>query len=154
MKSAATLLFALAPCAMGTWVLPSSVKSAADARPRSRYDDGGPYNNGAGCTGSFEPGTAALQAFLLARFPESTTHIGGYSCRRNTASLSKVSIHGTGRALDIMVSESRRGVADNAKGDPIANWLVMHAHEIGIQVRAWEGVLIDFFFFLPPCLSN
>ncbi|MEZ4464481.1 MAG: hypothetical protein R3F43_08225 [bacterium] len=64
----------------------------------------------------------------------------GYACRQIRGS-SGMSVHGTGRALDIFVPLSG-GAADNDLGDPIANWLVEHA-EIGVQLiwdrTIWSG---------------
>jgi hypothetical protein len=46
-------------------------------------------------------------------------------------------MHGSGRALDIFIP-LHRGRADNDLGDPIANWLVQHASEIGVQFIIWD----------------
>lgn len=48
-----------------------------------------------------------------------------------------MSVHATGRALDIHIPLDR-GRADNGLGDPIANWLIEHAEQIGIQFIIWD----------------
>jgi MYXO-CTERM domain-containing protein len=48
-----------------------------------------------------------------------------------------MSVHGTGRAVDIHIPLDD-GEADNGLGDPIANYLVEHADEIGIQMVIWD----------------
>src|SRR5690606_19564267 len=62
---------------------------------------------------------------------------GGYGCRRNTGVPSQMSVHGTGRAVDIFIP-TRYGDADNAKGDPLANYLVVNAKKIGVQWIIWD----------------
>jgi hypothetical protein len=65
--------------------------------------------------------------------------IGGYNCRQNTASAAQTSVHGTGRAIDIMISPIN-GRANSTVGDPIANWLIQNADGIGIQYIIWNHV--------------
>ena len=101
-----------------------------------RYDDVPAWDGGAHCTGGFTAGGRALSTHLRANFT-GISSIGGYSCRPNTADTSKMSVHGSGRALDIMIPLDR-GDADNGIGDPIANWLIAHSSEIGIQYLIWD----------------
>ena len=63
--------------------------------------------------------------------------VGGYSCRRNTADTARMSVHGTGRALDVFIPKAGN-TADNAHGDKVANWLVVHAQQIGVQLIIWD----------------
>ena len=100
------------------------------------YDDVPAWDGGAHCTGGFTPGGRALSTHLRANFA-GISSIGGYSCRPNTANRAKMSVHGSGRALDIMIPLDR-GDADNGIGDPIANWLIAHSAEIGIQYLIWD----------------
>jgi hypothetical protein len=100
------------------------------------YDDVPAWDGGAHCTGGFTAGGRALSTHLRANFP-GISSIGGYSCRPNTANTAKMSVHGSGRALDIMIPLDR-GDADNGIGDPIANWLIAHSSEIGIQYLIWD----------------
>ena len=60
-----------------------------------------------------------------------------YNCRTVRGGRSN-SVHGDGRAVDIFIPTLPGGVADNAKGDRIANWLVDNAAEIGIQYVIWD----------------
>ena len=118
------------------WVLPADVRAAGDAQT-VRYDDAPPWSGSPGnCSGSFTAGAQRLREHILASFP-GVTSIGGYSCRPNTATPSLTSIHGVGRALDIMITPVGAR-ADAAVGDPIANWLVRHAGAIGVQYVIWN----------------
>lgn len=101
-----------------------------------RYDDAPAWQGGRNCTGTFTAGARELKAHLVATYPQITS-IGGYSCRQNTADASKTSVHGTGRALDIMI-RTDRSKADNGKGDPIARWLINNATELGVQYIIWD----------------
>lgn len=47
------------------------------------------------------------------------------------------SMHHTGRAIDLMVAEVAGG--PNRAADAIANWLVAHSKEIGLQYLIWSG---------------
>ena len=48
-----------------------------------------------------------------------------------------MSVHATGRALDLHIP-LHEGDADNDLGDPVGNWLIEHAEEIGIQYIIWD----------------
>jgi hypothetical protein len=100
------------------------------------YDDVPAWDGGAHCSGNLTPGARQLSTYIRAHFTGVHT-IGGYSCRPNTANTAKMSVHGSGRALDIMIPLDH-GDADNGVGDPIANWLIAHSREIGIQYLAWD----------------
>lgn len=119
-----------------TWKLPPEVQAAGDAQT-IRYDSPPAWANGANCT-SYTDGAAALRSYILATFP-GVDAIGGYSCRANTANPSETSVHGVGRALDIMIRPIS-GRANSTVGDPIANWLVQNAAEIGVQYIIWNRV--------------
>ncbi len=120
------------------WVLPAAVRAAGDAQ-YVRYDSPPAWaGNPGNCTGRFTAGAATLQQYILSNFP-GVTSIGGYSCRPNTATPSETSVHGTGRALDIMIS-TVGGKANGAVGDRIANWLVENAQAIGVQYLIWNRV--------------
>ena len=60
-----------------------------------------------------------------------------YNCRSVRGGRSN-SVHGDGRAVDIFIPTLPGGVADNAKGDQIADWLVANAALIGIQYIIWD----------------
>lgn len=101
-----------------------------------RYDDVPAWDGGAHCAGGITPGGRTLSTFLREHFDGIST-IGGYSCRPNTANTSKMSVHGSGRALDIMIPLDG-GDADNGVGDPIANWLIANSTTIGVQYLVWD----------------
>lgn len=119
------------------WVLPAGVQAAGEAHS-VHYDDAPAWDGGRNCSRDFTPGAAELKRYIPANFA-GVTNIYGYKCRRNTASRSKTSVHGTGRALDIMIP-TLDGRANSAVGDLIANWLVQNASAIGIQYIIWNRV--------------
>jgi peptidoglycan hydrolase-like protein with peptidoglycan-binding domain len=119
------------------WVLPANVRAAGEAQ-LVRYDGAPAWQGGRNCTGQFTAGAAALRRFIQANFA-GVTSIGGYNCRQNTANLAETSVHGTGRALDIMIPRVGNR-ANSAVGDPIANWLVSNAAAIGVQYIIWNRV--------------
>ena len=118
----------------GRWLLPADVSAAGNAQYLA-YESAGAWNNGQSCTGTFTDGARVLAEQLVA-FTGASSY-GGYNCRRNTGSPSQLSVHGTGRAIDLFVPLSG-GEADNDVGDPIANWLVENAERIGIQFIVWD----------------
>lgn len=119
------------------WTLPGAVREAGEAQS-IQYDDAPSWSGGANCTGSFTAGAQTLGDYVKANF-SGVSSVEGYSCRQNTANASKTSMHGTGRAIDIMIPTSGGG-ADSGAGDPIANWLVEHASEIGVQYIIWNHI--------------
>lgn len=119
---------------LDSWVLPPDVRVTGE-RQSIRYDDPPAWNR-ADCTHSFSPGGQQLRTYLLATFG-GIAEIGGLYCRPNTARTSQMSVHGTGRALDIMIP-TVNGRANRAIGDPIANWLVQNAAAIGVQYLIWN----------------
>jgi hypothetical protein len=118
----------------GRWALPADVKAAGEAQYVG-YEGAPAWSGGSNCSGSFLPGARELGEHLVSTFGASS--YDGYSCRPNTASPSQQSMHGSGRAIDVFVPQSGGG-ADNDAGDPIANWLVEHAEEIGVQFIIWD----------------
>ena len=94
----------------------------------SCYDDAGPWNGGASCTGSLTPGAQALGELLVTEYGGS---FQGYNCRPNTADGSQLSVHGTGRAVDFFPPSS-------AVGDTAAAFLVDQAAALGIQLVIWN----------------
>lgn len=120
----------------GPWSLPRAVRIEGE-RQHIAYDDAPAWAGGRNCAGGMRPGTSEMRTYLGRRFDSAISSIGGYACRQNTANLSKTSMHGTGRALDIMIP-THRGDADNGKGDPVANWLVRNAEDIGVQYLIWD----------------
>ncbi|MBX3204309.1 MAG: hypothetical protein KF764_04535 [Labilithrix sp.] len=118
----------------GRWRLPAAVATAG-AKVRLPYD-GAPNWSARACSGKLRAGTDRLGDFLEDEFA-AITSVGGYACRQNTANRKKMSVHGTGRALDIFIPKIG-GQANNTKGDAVANWLVMNAARIGVQMVIWD----------------
>lgn len=120
------------------WAIPAAVRQAAQAQ-YVRYDSPPAWaGNPGNCTGTFTDGARILKAYIEQNFP-GVVSIGGYSCRANTANTSETSVHGVGRALDIMI-DPVGGRANAAVGDRIANWLLQNAEAIGVQYVIWNRV--------------
>lgn len=118
-----------------TWKLsPDAV--AAGRVVRVEYDSAPVWRGTSACSGKLREGARALGTFLSDRYAAIDT-VGGYACRRNTADSSRMSVHGTGRALDLMIPK-KGGGADSVRGDIIANWLVQNAQRIGVQLIIWN----------------
>lgn len=98
------------------------------------YTPDPPWDGGANCAPAMRPAVRNLGAALQARFP-AITQVQGYNCRPNSAAPSRVSVHGTGRAIDLMVAEG------DPRGDEIGDWLIEHAAELGVQVIIWRGTI-------------
>jgi hypothetical protein len=112
----------------GSWSLPDDVR-AAGANVNVRYDDA-PSWTGHCPNDGLTPGARILGNYLQQQFGQ-VTEIGGFSCRPNTANTSQTSVHGTGRALDVMTDD----------GDDIANWAVMNAQQVNIQLIIWNHTI-------------
>jgi hypothetical protein len=118
----------------GRWVLPASVR-AAGASSRAAFNSAGPWRGTRGCSGSYLAGTRELAASVKRQFRQ-VLRTEGYNCRQVRGG-SSMSMHGTGRAVDIFFPLSRRA-ADNTKGDPVANYLVTNSSKLGIQYVIWD----------------
>jgi hypothetical protein len=119
----------------GPWEIPDETLAIGDTQYVD-YTGGGDWVGESGCGGNILSGTQVLREYLYVNFPQ-THHIGGYSCRPINGNPSKMSVHATGRALDIMLP-TIAGEADNDIGDPIGNWLIENAEVIGIQYIIWD----------------
>jgi hypothetical protein len=119
----------------GRWIT-SAAATAAGNRQFVRYDGAGAWNGGRSCSGSFSSGARTLGDYLQRNF-RGVSSYGGYVCRQNTAAPNMLSVHGTGRAIDVFIPLSR-GQADNTLGDAVANWLVSNAQSIGVQLVIWD----------------
>ena len=102
------------------------------------YNNAPLWRGGENCSGTYTPGARALAAYIRQRWPF-VSEVGGYSCRPNTAVEGQTSIHGVGRAIDIMVTMVD-GAADR-RGDEIAQWLIDNASALGVQVIIWDGTI-------------
>ncbi len=123
----------------GRWSPPAEILAAADSY-NIRNVQGGPWVGESGCSGTFESGTRKVREWVLEYWPV-VPRVYGYSCRR-IGGTNRMSVHGTGRALDIVIpidtSKPTADSADNDKGDPLANYLLEHADEFGIQLLIWD----------------
>jgi hypothetical protein len=113
----------------GRWTLSSAVRSAGMSQSVS-------YDSAERCTGGLTAGSKKLKSYLLGKFPNEIREIQGYNCRQIRGG-SGLSMHGTGRALDIMIPLSG-GEADNTKGDRVAEFLIRNAQAIGVQFIIWD----------------
>jgi hypothetical protein len=118
----------------GRW-RPSDAAAAAGEKVHVTYDDA-PRWGSAPCGSGLSRGGAQLGSYLRDKFP-ALSSVGGFACRTNTADTSRMSIHGTGRALDLFIPKVG-GAADNGRGDVIANWLILNAEQIGVQLVIWD----------------
>jgi hypothetical protein len=122
----------------GSWH-PSPEALAAGYAARITYEDGPAWDGGARCGGGIRPGVRTIGRFLQNLFPQ-IHDVGGYNCRQNTANPSKTSMHGSGRALDLMIRPVGGG-ADNARGDVVANLLLVNAEWLGLQCLIWDRTI-------------
>lgn len=122
----------------GPWVIPESTLLIGDTQ-YVEYTGAGPWVGESGCADGLTPGAAIVRDYLYEHFPQ-TPHIGGFACRpiyTSTGESSTMSVHGTGRALDVMIPTDD-GEADNDLGDPVGNFLIENAEAIGIQYIIWD----------------
>ncbi|HJL18008.1 MAG TPA: hypothetical protein RMH99_20250 [Sandaracinaceae bacterium LLY-WYZ-13_1] len=118
----------------GRWVPSETIRRIGEAQD-GRYE-AAPAWDPDRCGGGLLTGTRALGEHLTSSF-DGASRYEGYNCRPNTADRGRMSVHGTGRALDVYVPLDR-GDADNDLGDPVAHWLIEHATEIGVQLIIWD----------------
>lgn len=119
----------------GAWQIPADVVAQADGYAIG-YTGAGPWVGESGCSGRFTGGAQLLKDWVLANWPQAT-QVGGYSCRPIVGNSSQMSVHGTGRAIDIHIPLDGTQ-ADNGLGDPLANYLVQNADKLGIQMVIWD----------------
>jgi hypothetical protein len=117
------------------WVLPSEVL-VVGAKARVTYDAAPIWTGTGSCAKALLEGTREVGEHVRERFSQ-VSSIGGYACRKNTADTSRMSVHGTGRALDVFIPKKGAG-ADSIKGDAVANWMVLNASKIGVQLVIWN----------------
>ena len=122
----------------GSWH-PSPAALAAAFAATVTYEDGPPWAGQANCGGGILPGSRAIGRFIQHNFPQ-VHDVGGYSCRQNTANAAKTSMHGSGRAVDLMIAPVG-GRADHVRGNPIADLLLLHADWIGVQCVIWDRTI-------------
>ncbi len=121
----------------GPWTPPQNVLNVA-AGYDFAFDNAPPYNNGDNCSPGATAGALTFRDALLRYFPQIDS-AGIYNCRV-IAGTDSMSLHGVGRAIDIMIP-TVGGDADNDAGDAIANWLVQNAEAIGAQTVIWDHAI-------------
>jgi len=120
----------------GRWE-PSSEAEASGQSASVPVTEAGPWQGeSVSCSGTFTEGAQRVRDWLFAHWPQ-VSDVQGYSCRAINGNPNVTSIHAVGRALDIFIPLDG-GEADNDLGDPIANYLMEHADEIGVQRVIWD----------------
>ena len=118
----------------GRYVPPQSVQQAgARQQGNIRYDDADQ------CIGTGTPihdGADRLARFLMDNFEGASRYDHTVYCR-SVRGGSSLSMHATGRAIDLYVPTVNND-ADNDAGDPIANYLIRNATELGVQYFIWD----------------
>ncbi len=121
----------------GRWSVPGGVRAQGLAQ-HVNYTGAPSWSGGRNCSGNLTAGARRLGELLVERFP-GARHFEGYACRQIRGS-SGMSVHGTGRAVDVFVPLDG-GQADNDLGDPVANWLIENAEQIGVQLIIWDRTI-------------
>ena len=106
------------------WV-PSGSALLVGKTVRLTYDDAPGWTTTKACAGKLRPGLS----FYRVRAGESR-HFHGNCFRGN----------GTGRALDVMIPVVS-GQPNRKQGDKIANWLILNAQQIGVQLIIWNRTI-------------
>jgi MYXO-CTERM domain-containing protein len=121
----------------GPWVIPPGTLALGDTQT-VMYEGAGPWTGEEACAGGLEPGSAILGDYLAAIFPQ-IMHVGGYACRPVNGSTVTMSVHATGRALDLMLPTiGDDAEADNDLGDPVGEFLIENAETLGVQFIIWD----------------
>lgn len=116
--------------------VPSASATNVAASTTIPYEWPPAWDGGENCGGGILPGAQRLSEYLKQTY-SGVSLVGGYNCRSNTANSQQTSVHGTGRALDIMIP-TIGGQADNTVGDQIANWLITNSAALGVQYLIWD----------------
>jgi hypothetical protein len=129
----------------GRWTMPENIARIANTQ-YVPVTNAGPWRGSGGCSGDFTRGAADLKRFVEQNFG-GVRAIYGYSCRPincgSGCTSSSMSVHATGRAIDIMIPPFTWTSADNGHGNPIAHYLVTNAKALGIQRVIWERSIWD-----------
>jgi len=119
----------------GPWRIPASTVAIGD-RQTAELTEAGPWVGPSGCYGGFTDGARDLAAYLRTNFA-GVSRTEGYACRAIVGIPGEMSVHATGRAIDVFIPMIG-SEADNDLGDPVGNWLIEHAEEVGIQRVIWD----------------
>lgn len=106
------------------------------ANPAVKVDESPPgAHRESNCTGKFTVGADSLKRLVEDTWMPPVTSVGGYSCRSIFGG-SQTSIHGLGRAIDIMISaETATGLRT---GDEIRNFMINNSTTLGVQRVIWN----------------
>lgn len=126
----------MAPVAHDTWELSPDAERAVMDAGSIAYVGGGPWDR-ARCATSMTPHALDLGALIRSTFAWVRT-IGGLRCEAlHTWHGDELSIHGAGRALDVMTPVPPL-VYGSPQGEQLANWCVVNAAALGIQLVIWN----------------
>lgn len=123
----------------GRYEPPAGVDKAGrrEAREADFSYTGSPaWRGGEQCSGGFLAGAERFADFMENNF-EGVTRTGGYNCRPIRGNASVMSVHGTGRAVDLFIPLDGEQ-EDNDLGNPAANYLIEHASELGVEFFIWD----------------
>ncbi len=79
------------------------------------------------CAGNLRPGARALGEYTKAHL--GVRSVSGYSCVADGNIAGRTSMHGTGRAIDLM---------HPTDGAAVADWLIANSGELGVQLVIWD----------------
>lgn len=114
----------------GRWRMPSSLRDVALGQHVE-------YDGARRCASGDQPGTRDVKNLLRTVFPDEIREIQGFVCRKIRGG-SGLSVHSTGRAMDIFIRTTPGGAADNTKGDRVMAFLIKNAERIGVQFVIWD----------------
>lgn len=121
------------------WQPSEAARIGAAAATTGRYSEPPRWDGGIHCAGGLLPGTRAFGNAIRTMFPSLIlSPPQGYNCRANTADASMTSLHGTGRAVDLMVTP-HGDVSRN--GDAIANYILANAKPLGVEEIIWSRTI-------------
>lgn len=116
------------------YVPPSEVEEAGASQAGNiQYDDA---DQCIGTGNPLLPGTDRLARHLMDNFNGTSRYSETVYCRQIVGG-SSLSTHATGRAIDLFIP-TVGGDADNDVGDPVANYLIRNATELGVQYFIWD----------------
>lgn len=91
---------------------------------------------GSSCAKGTTIGAKSLSDVVMKKYSPPVSSVGGFSCRANTANPSELSVHSTGRALDIMIDGTTPKGRET--GDRIRNFMINNAEKLGVQMVIWN----------------
>ena len=100
--------------------------------PLVKYD-----NAGKKCVKGMTAGAKSLKKFINKTYRPVVTEIGDFKCRPNTADPTQLSVHSSGRALDVHVNAHTR--AGLKTGNIIRDYMIANSTRLGIQTVIWNG---------------